>query len=332
MQSDIILIAYDSPLGGGDQGAEYTVVDIASRFCGLHLTQSVQALLRCCNTSHHVQHSDRIPYGLLRWEPTPETWASWVNIDFITTLPAAARDGYDWIITIVDPLTNTVYGTLLGAVDLITKAFTRDCNDMWVQNMGIQDDIITDRDMCFSVRFVGILDCATGNQMLSQYRRSSANRRPPEEAKCSCPMAFECIGGSVPNEVGLPTAIAWIHLKHSIPWLWKDRSIWANMGWVPRMPIEMLVLTLGCNHQSKAYMELDKFAEEMMFNFRLSWELLEEAQTTMILEVTMSGSTRDFKVKESDILSTQLLTISYANYTQLQSAYRSFRKFQQSSM
>jgi hypothetical protein len=77
--------------------------------------------------------------------PIPETWGSRVNIDFITKLPATARDGYNGIIMIVDPLTKRVRWKAAREKDLTAEVFARECIDMWVRNRGIPDDIISDR-------------------------------------------------------------------------------------------------------------------------------------------------------------------------------------------
>jgi len=45
---------------------------------------------------------------LLQPLPILETWTSKSNIEFITAFRAAARDGYNCTITIVDPLTKRV--------------------------------------------------------------------------------------------------------------------------------------------------------------------------------------------------------------------------------
>ena len=108
MQSDIILEARDAPLGGGHPGAGIPAATIASRFYWPHLTQTVRVWVQGCDFYHRVKHSNQLLYGLLQPLPILETQASRVNIDFFTKLPATARDDYDCIITIVDPLTQRV--------------------------------------------------------------------------------------------------------------------------------------------------------------------------------------------------------------------------------
>jgi hypothetical protein len=147
MRSDVISEAHDSPLGGGHQGDEKTAAAIASRFYRPNLTQTVRAGVRGCEVCHRVTYSNQLPYCLLQPLPILVTRASRVNINFITKLPATARDGYNCIITIVDPLTKRVWWNAAREKDLTAELFTREFRDRGVRNRGIPDDIISDRDM-----------------------------------------------------------------------------------------------------------------------------------------------------------------------------------------
>jgi hypothetical protein len=117
MLSNIILEVYDSRLGGGQQGTEITAAAIALRFYWPQLTQTVWAWVRGCDVCHPVKHSNQLPYSLLQPVPILETWASSIIFDFITKLPATARDGYTCIITIVNPLTKRVRWKAAGEKD-----------------------------------------------------------------------------------------------------------------------------------------------------------------------------------------------------------------------
>jgi len=55
-----------------------------------------------------------------------------VNINFITELPATARDGYDCIITIVNSLTNRVQSEAACEKDLTAEVLAREFIDMSV--------------------------------------------------------------------------------------------------------------------------------------------------------------------------------------------------------
>jgi hypothetical protein len=130
MRSDIFSEAPDSLLGGGHQGAEKTAPTIASQFYWPHLTQTVRAWVRDCEVCHRVKHSNQRPYGLLQPLPIPEPRASRVNINFITKLAATARDGYDCIIPIVNPLNTRVRWKAAREQDQTAGVFAREFVDM----------------------------------------------------------------------------------------------------------------------------------------------------------------------------------------------------------
>jgi hypothetical protein len=79
-----------------------------------------------------VNHSNQLPYSLLQPLPIPETWTSRVNVDFITKLSATVKDGYNCMITIVDPLTKSVRWKARKENHFTAEAFAKDFIDMWV--------------------------------------------------------------------------------------------------------------------------------------------------------------------------------------------------------
>jgi len=72
------------------------------------------------------------------------------------------RDGYDCIITIVNPLTKTVRWNAAWEKDQNAEAFARELIDLCVRDRGIPDDIIPDRDMRFMSHFWGSLTAQLG--------------------------------------------------------------------------------------------------------------------------------------------------------------------------
>jgi len=134
MRSGVFSEDHDSPPVGGHQAAEKTAAAIASRFYWPHLAQTVRAWVQSCDVCHHVKHSNQLPYGFMQPLPIPETRASRVNTDCNTKLPVTARDGYDCIITNVDPLHKRVRWIAPREKDLTAEAFARDFIDMWVQS------------------------------------------------------------------------------------------------------------------------------------------------------------------------------------------------------
>jgi hypothetical protein len=107
---------------------------------------------------------------LLQLLPIPQTRASRVNVDSIAKQPATARDGYDCIITIGDPLSKRVRWNAAKEQDLNAEAFAREFIDMWVRSRGIPDDTISDRDMHYLSDFW----CSLTAQLGIKLRHSTA--------------------------------------------------------------------------------------------------------------------------------------------------------------
>jgi transposase InsO family protein len=329
MRSDVISEAHDSPLGGGHQGAEKTAATTASRFYWPHLTQSIRVWVRGCDVCHRVKHSNQLPYGLLQPLPIPETRASRVNVDFITKLPATVKDGYDCIITIVDPLTKRVRWKAGKEKDLTAEAFAKDFIDMWVRNRGIPDDIISDRDTRFMSDFWGSLTAQLGIK-----RRHSTAYHPQTDGQAENLNAvveryLKAYVAQRPKEWDRLLPLAEFTYNAAYHKSLKTSPFRADIGFVPRMPIDLIVPTPSPDRQSKVSLEADEFAEQMMSDLRMLRERLEEAQTKMILEANKSRRPHDFKVGDSVFLDTTLLPIGYANLTKSESSNLNSRKFQQ---
>ena len=103
----------------------------------------------------------------------------------------------------------------------------------------------------------------------------------------------------------------------------------ADVGFVPRMLIDLLVPIPGADRMPKISPEADKFAKQMMSDLRMLREGLEEAQTRMILEANKSRHLHNIKVGDSVFLDSRLLLIGYANLTKSESANHNSRKSQQ---
>ena len=127
--------AHDSPLGGGHQGA-----DKKRRQPSHHGSTLAAARLNWVNKSMG-SGSRRVPPCETFQSNFPTAYCSAacrfrrhgpprVNVDFITKLPATVKDGYDCIITIVDPLTKRVRWKAAKEKDLTAKAFAKDFIDV----------------------------------------------------------------------------------------------------------------------------------------------------------------------------------------------------------
>jgi len=130
MQSNVISIRCNSLLVVESQGAVTMVVDSASRFEWPLRTQSIQASVWCCDICHHHMLFNHNPCGFLQLLPIPETLVSRVNINFRTPITATVWNGYNCIITIVDPLTEKVERKAPWKTKLTAQAFSRECIDL----------------------------------------------------------------------------------------------------------------------------------------------------------------------------------------------------------
>jgi len=103
----------------------------------------------------------------------------------------------------------------------------------------------------------------------------------------------------------------------------------ADVGFVPRMPIDLWVPVPSAYRMPKINLEADEFAKQIMSNLRMLREWLEEAQRRLILEANESRRPHDIKVGDSVFLDTRLLPIGYAKLSKSESASHNSRKFQQ---
>jgi len=103
----------------------------------------------------------------------------------------------------------------------------------------------------------------------------------------------------------------------------------ADVGFLLKMPIDLLVPMPSANRMPKISLEADEVAKQMLSDLRMLREQLEEVQTRMILEANKSRRPHDFKVGDSVFLDSRLLLISYANLTKSESTNLNSRKFQQ---
>jgi len=266
---------------------------------------------------------------LLQPLPIPETRASRVNIDFITKLPATGRDGYDCIITIVDPLTKRVRWKAAREKDLTAEVFAREFIDMWVRNRGIPDDIISDRDTRFMSDFWGSLTAQLGIKRHHSTAYHPQTDGQAENLNAVVEHYLKAYVAQRPKEWDRLLPLAEFTYNAAYHKSLKTSPFRADVGFVPRMPIDLLVPVPSVNRMPEVSLKADEFAEQMMLDLRMLRERLEEAQTRMILEANKSRRPHDFKVGDSVFLNTRLLPIGYANVTKSESASLNSRKFQQ---
>jgi len=328
-RGNVISESHDSLLGGRHQGAETTAAALTSQFYYPHLTETIQAWARGCDVCPRVKHSNQLPNGLLQPLPIPETQASRVNIGYITKWPVTAKDGYDCIIMIVDPLTTTVRWTAAKEKDAMAEAFPRECIDMWVRNKGIPDDIISYREMHFMSDFRGSLTAQLGIKHCQSTAYHPQTAGQAENLNAVVLRYLKAYVAQHPNEWDRLLPLAEFTYNAAYLKSLETAPFRANVGFVPRMPIDPLLPIQSANRMPKIILEADEFAQQMMSDLRMLRERLEEAHPRMLLEANQSRRPLDCNVGDPGFLGTRLLPIGYANCTKLESANLKSRKFQQ---
>jgi len=177
----------------------------------------------------------------------PETWASRVNIYCISKISATARDGYDSIIMIVDPLSERVRWNATREQDLTAEVFAREFIDRWVRNRGIPYDNIHVTDTCCISDFWRSRTAQLG---IKRRHSTAYDTQTDGQAQildavvewylkayvAQCPMEWDC----------LPPLAEFTNNAEYNESL-KTSPFRANAGFVPRMPIDLLVSILSAD-------------------------------------------------------------------------------------
>jgi hypothetical protein len=222
-----------------------------------------------------------------------------------------------------------VWWKAAGEKDLTAELFAREFIDMSVRNRGIPDDIISDRDTRFMSDYWGSLTAQLGIK-----RRHSTAYHPHTDGQAE---NLNAVVERYLKEYVAQRPIEWDRLLPLAEFTFnaayhkslKTCPFRADVGFVPRMLIDLLVPIPSADQMPTVSLEADTLAEQMMSDLRMLRERLEEAQTRMILEANMSRRPHDFKVGDSVFLDTRLLPIGYVNLTKSELASFNSRKFQQ---
>jgi len=111
-----------------------------------------------------------------------------MNIDFIIQFPAMPGDGYDCIMTIVDPLTMKEWWRAAREKDLTTEEFATQSIDTRGRYMEFLDDTSSHRDM----RFISDVCRTLTAQLRNKHRRSTAYHLQTDSQAESLDEVVEC--------------------------------------------------------------------------------------------------------------------------------------------
>jgi hypothetical protein len=200
---------------------------------------------------------------------------------------------------------------------------------MWVRNRGIPDDIISDRDTRFMSDYWGSLTARLGITCHHSTAYHPQTDGQAENLNAVVERYLKVYVAHRPTEWDRLLPLAEFTYDAACHKSLRTCPFRADVGFVPRMPIDLLVPIPSADQMPKVSLEADAFAEQMMSDLRMLRERLGEAQTRMILEADMSRRPHDFKVGDSVFLDTRLLLIGYVNHTKSESASLNSRKFPQ---
>jgi len=198
---------------------------------------------------------------------------------------------------------------------------------MWVQNSGIADDIISDRDMHFMSDFWGSLAAQLGIKHCHSTAYHPQTDGQAENLNAVIELYLKAYVAQHPKEWDRLLSLAEFTNSAAYHMSLKTSLFWADVGFVPGMPIELLVPIPSADWMPKISLEPDDFAEQMMSDLRMLRERLEEAQRRLILESNMSRCPHDSNVVDSVFLDFKLLPIGCSNLTKLELANLNLRKF-----
>jgi len=215
-----------------------------------------------------------------------------------------------------------------GENDLTAEVFAREFIDMWVRNTGIPDDIISDRDMRFMSDFWGSLMAQLGIKCHHSTAYHPQTDGQAENLNAVVQRYLNAYVAQCPKEWDCLLPLAAFSYNAAYHKSLKTSLFRADVGFVPRMPIDLLVPVLSADRMLKVSLEADEFAKQMMSDLHMLRERLEEAQTRMILEANKSRCPHDFKVGDSVSPDTRLLPMCYENLTKSELASLNSRKFE----
>lgn len=156
LQADVIREAHDTILGGAHVGVDKTSATVKSRHHWPKMTDLIEDWIVGYDVCHRVMHRNARPYGLLQALSIPLERDDRVNIGFITNLPVS-EEGYEAVVTIIDPLTKRAQWIPVREAELTAESFATVFIAVYVCSRGRPVSIVSDRDTRFTSTFWQLL-------------------------------------------------------------------------------------------------------------------------------------------------------------------------------
>jgi hypothetical protein len=244
LQNKVLHEAHDSMVGG-HFGIDRTASAVGRRFFWPRQYQTVKQYVKGCAACARAKSTNQKPYGLLQPLDVPSARWQRINIDFITKLPTS--NGNDTIITIVDGLTKRAIWTATTEKDLTAQRFAEIFIDVYFRLHGIPESIVSDRDVRFTSDFWQHL-----NEIWRTKLRMSTAFHPQTDGlaeKVNSIVERYLRTFAAGNERNwaklLPLAeFAYNASKHKAT---EKTPFEADLGYVPRMPLDVIAATTTVN-------------------------------------------------------------------------------------
>jgi hypothetical protein len=315
LQNKVLHEAHDSTVGG-HFGIDRTASTVGRRFFWPRQYQTVKQYVKGCAACARAKSTNQKPYGLLQPLDVPSTRWQRVNIDFITKLPIS--NGNDTIITFVDGLTKRAIWTATTEKDLTAQRFAEIFIDVYFRLHGIPESIVSDRDVRFTSDFWQHL-----NEIWRTKLRMSTAFHPQTDGlaeKVNSIVERYLRTFAAGNERNwaklLPLAeFAYNASKHKAT---EMAQFEADLGYVPRMPLDVIAATTSANSNSyggaaarPGGKQAVSFATTMADILAQLRDKLAITQTAQAAEANKKRQPHNFQTGDRVMINTRNMPLSY---------------------
>jgi transposase InsO family protein len=162
LRKEIIRECHDIP-SSGHMGITKTLQRVARKFWWPHMSRSIYAYVKACDSCQRNKPSHLLPGGLLQPLPTPEAKWEHITMDLITDLPVT-KNGHDAVVTFVDRLSKQVhFAPTTKTVD--APGLANIFRTTIFKYHGMPKAIISDRDDRFLSHFWQALFSVVGTEL-----------------------------------------------------------------------------------------------------------------------------------------------------------------------
>jgi hypothetical protein len=163
LKTKLLYEVHDAP-AGGHVGAEKTLKKLQQHFYWAGMRGEVRDYVANCIRCQSVKSSQQLKAGLLVPLPIPSKPWDTISVDFVGPLPKSGKQGYDFILTVVDKFSKRgVFIPCHQSIDAPQTA--RKLLDHVIKDWGVPSRLISDRDVRWTGQVWGQLFAALGTKL-----------------------------------------------------------------------------------------------------------------------------------------------------------------------